>query len=258
MDWALSIERNRAILVDIVLALFAEIGLTRGGMIERLARPLHLTVLRELRTAEAAVRRLIYVAARDLVVEPPPERAAPAARDSSDKKKAESKAAIESNGQGNDQVRLRRRRRPSFNLFETPREFQGFFGRRKPKTPRIEPRIRVIDFDPRIPAFLRPQAQVPAPAPEPEVPVDDGTVAAVRLCRRLFAALAALEDIPRQAMRRARWRSLPVEERRPPRESPLRSGRPPGWRQRNLYEVDAILKECHWLARNVQPLLDTS
>jgi hypothetical protein len=36
----------------------------------------------------------------------------------------------------------------------------------------------------------------------------------------------------------------------------LRSGRPPGFRQRNKHEVDEILKECDWLARNVEPPLD--
>jgi hypothetical protein len=38
----------------------------------------------------------------------------------------------------------------------------------------------------------------------------------------------------------------------------LRAGRPPGFRKRPIHEVDEILKECHWLARNVLPALDTS
>ena len=36
------------------------------------------------------------------------------------------------------------------------------------------------------------------------------------------------------------------------------SGSPPGFRKRPIHEVDEILKECHWLARNVEPQLDTS
>jgi hypothetical protein len=88
--------------------------------------------------------------------------------------------------------------------------------------------------------------------------VDDGTVSAVHLVRRLIAVMDALQDIPRQAMRLALWQARPKEERRPERWSPLRPGRPPGYRQRNIHEVDEILKECHWLARNAEPELDTS
>jgi hypothetical protein len=73
-----------------------------------------------------------------------------------------------------------------------------------------------------------------------------------------MALTDALQDIPRHAMRLARWRASPVEERHPPRSSPLRSGRPPGFRERAKHEVDEILKDCDWLARNVEPSLDTS
>jgi hypothetical protein len=86
--------------------------------------------------------------------------------------------------------------------------------------------------------------------------VDDGTVSAVHLVRRLIAVMDALQDIPRQAMRLALWQARPKEERRPERWSPLRPGRPPGYRQRPKHEVDEILKECHWLARNPEPQLD--
>ena len=67
----------------------------------------------------------------------------------------------------------------------------------------------------------------------------------------------ALEDLPHQAWRLARWRARPVAERRPQLATPLRVGRPPGFRQRQSHEVDEILAECHWLARNI-PALDTS
>jgi hypothetical protein len=89
-----------------------------------------------------------------------------------------------------------------------------------------------------------------------EKPIDDGTVNARHLIRRLLAVADALQDIPRHAMRLARWQARPKEERRPERWSPLRPGRPPGYRQRPKHEVDEILKECHWLARNAEPQLD--
>ena len=77
MDWDFSIERNREWLLGAVVALFALIGLVEGGMVERLSRPLYRKVLGKVKAAEAAVRRLIIVAARDIVVEPRPKRPAP-------------------------------------------------------------------------------------------------------------------------------------------------------------------------------------
>ncbi|MBL8908819.1 MAG: hypothetical protein JNM20_19260, partial [Rhizobiales bacterium] len=44
--------------------------------------------------------------------------------------------------------------------------------------------------------------------------------------------------------------------RHPRRQSAMRSGRPPGWRERPKDEIDRILKECHLLARHVTPLFD--
>ena len=85
----------------------------------------------------------------------------------------------------------------------------------------------------------------------------DDTVNAKPLCRRLAAIKRALEDLPRQARRFARWRARPIEARRPQLATPLRLGRPPGFRKRQTHEVDEILNECHWLARNV-PAPDTS
>ena len=135
------------------------------------------------------------------------------------------------------------------------------FGRR-PKRKRVLPPLQVVDVgsNPLLPLYLVFRLQEPPPAPPPVVEdkVDDGMVDATNLIRRFLAVVDALQDIPRHAMRLARWRARPVEERHPPRSSPLRTGRPPGFRQRPKHEVDEILKECDWLARNVQPQLYTS
>ena len=139
-----------------------------------------------------------------------------------------------------------------------PRISIGGKGRgRRHAGPKSEPRIHVFDYDPRIPLFLRSQAPVAAPVPDVDDAIEDDTVNAGPLCRRLAAIKRALEDLPRQAWRLARWRARPVAERRPPLSTPLRIGRPPGFRKRQIHEVDEILAECHWLARNV-PQLDTS
>ena len=82
MDWNLAIERNTEALKRILAALVAMAGLTggespsplRGGVRGggTLPRHLHTAVLRLLRPAEAATRRLIIVAARGIVILPPP------------------------------------------------------------------------------------------------------------------------------------------------------------------------------------------
>jgi len=256
MDWDLAIERNRIPLLSLVVTLCAMIGLADGVTVERLSRPVYRKVLRLLRTAEAAVRRLIIVAARDIVVEPKPKRPARAEHTVSSKAKDDGTAKAETKG------KARRKRGFLFKLFDPRKRFAWAYGRRR-KRPRIVPRIRVIDVAPDEghPVFrLFPQPEPPptppAPVVEEKVPVDDGTVNAAPLIRRLMAIVDALQDIPRQALRYARWRDQPYEERRPQLWTPLRPGRPPGHRERHIHEVDEILKECHWLARNVHPEFD--
>src|SRR5262245_16708315 len=227
MGWAEAIESNRKPLLRIVAALIAMIGLGEGGTIERLSWPLYRAVLRVLRPAESAVRRLIVVAAHGIVVKLPPARPAP--------------AGLQISGKNGGRV--------SFQLFDRRKRFDRVGGRRR-RGHRPEPRIHVFNFgfDPRIPLFRRsePAQAAPAPAPEP-----DNTVSAAPLCRRLAAIKLALEDLPRQARRYARWRARPFEARRPRLASTLRPGSPPGLPRKPSHEVHAILTKCHWLAWNV-------
>ena len=226
MDWALAIERNRQPLLRIVAVLFGMIGLAEGGVVARVSRPVYRAVLSVLRPAEAAVRRLIVVAARGMVVAPQTPRPALSRR-----------AISAGTGQG----------RVSFQLFDPRRVLASGHGWRTAGV-RGEPRIHVIDvvFDPRIPLF-RPAPAVASDEPDP---LEDHTVDAGPLCRRLAAIRSALEDLPRQAKRYARWRARPPETRRPKRLDSLRTGPPPGLRRRPIHEVDEILAECHWLARH--------
>jgi hypothetical protein len=229
MDWELAITRHRDALLGIVAALFAMIGLGQGGTVERLSWPVYRAVLAVLRPAESAVRRLIIVAARGLAVKPPRRRPMPKGL----------KISRKTGG------------RVAFPLFDPRQRFERN-DRRCGTGPRPEPRIHFFDVDPRVPPFLRPQPAAPAPAP-----VRDDTVGAAALCRRLAAIKGALEDLAAQARRYARWRARPFETRRPKLASPLRPGPPPGHRNNPAHEVDEILSECHWLARNV-PEPDTS
>ena len=181
MDWSFAIERNRVPLLGFVMELFAMIGLTEGVAVERLSRSLYRKVFGILRPAGAAVRRLIIVMARDIVVEPRPKRPFPKGR------------VIVRQG--------KHKRGASFQLFDPRKDFDGGNGRgRRGKGPQIEPCIHVFDFDPRIPLFLRPQPAPAAPASTP-APEKDDTVNAGPLGRRLAAIKGALEDLQGQAKR---------------------------------------------------------
>jgi hypothetical protein len=246
MDWDFTIERWRLPLLGVIAELFAEIGLTEGGTVERVSKSLHRFVLRRLRTAESAVRRLIIAAARDIVVEYKPRRPA----------SMKPRASSNDKGKADVEGKAKRKRGFLFKLFDPLKRN----GRRFKKMRRPEPRIHVFDEpDPRAPIFRlfrQPEPPPTPPAPIVEETVDDGMVSAANLVRRLMAVMDALQDIPRHAMRLALWQARPKEERRPERWSPLRVGRPPGFRQRAKHEVDEILKECHWLALSMHPPLD--
>ena len=108
---------------------------------------------------------------------------------------------------------------------------------------RNPPRIHFFGSDPRV-AALWPSRP---PAAEPISP-PDGLVNAQRLTRRLQALQSALEDLPRQARRLARWRVRRESAPSVKFKSPLRPGHPPGHRRKPVHEVDEVLIECHWLA----------
>jgi hypothetical protein len=216
MDWARAIERNSEALKGIVEALFAMLGLAGEATVSRIPQPLHRAVLRVLRPAESAMRRLIIIAARGLVVKPAPSRpmlAGPIGK-----------------GGGS--------RHPSFQLFDPRKNFAALRQHRR-KFTRNPPRIHFFPYDTLSPA--RPPA---ADAPPPP----DNLVNAVRLTRRLQALKLALEDLPRQARRLARWRVRRENMPSPKFKSPLRPGPPPGHRRKPVHQIDEVLAECHWLA----------
>lgn len=68
MDWPLAIDKNRERLLRIVIALMASLGLVKGGLLTTLPRHFYRKALLILRPAEAAVRRLIMMAAYELVL----------------------------------------------------------------------------------------------------------------------------------------------------------------------------------------------
>jgi hypothetical protein len=217
MDWAKTIEINQAALTRIVAALIAMAGLASGGAATRLPRPVYRAVMLVLRPAESAVRRLIVIAARGLKVKLAPPRPMPKG------------LAFAAKGSG----------RQSFQLFDARKRFDP--ARRKNTVAKAEPRIHFFDASPLSPLFQsRPVGRA---VPEPDDAVD-----AQRLLRRLAAVRLALENLPRQAKRMARWRVRRARMQSLKFRSPLRPGPPPGHRKMAKDEVDFVLRECHWLA----------
>ncbi len=217
-DWARAIERNSEALNGIVAALFAMLGLQGDAVVARIPQPLHRAVLRVLQPAESAVRRLIVIAARGLVVKLKPAASRPVPS-----------GAI---GKGGGS------RLPSFQLFDTRKNFAELRQHRVKYT-RNPPRIHFFPYDTLSPA--RPPIAGPVSPP-------DGLVGAARLTRRLQALKLALEDLPRQARRLARWRVRRDNMPSPKFKSPLRPGPPPGHRRKPVHLVEEVLAECHWLA----------
>ena len=217
MDWDRAIERNSEALKGIVAALFAMLGLAGTDTVARIPRSIHSAVLRVLQPAESAMRRLVVIAARGLVVKLAPSRPMPA-------------GPIGTGGHS----------RPSFQLFDPRKNFEA---PRRRAFARIAPRIHIFGSDPRVAALW----SAPPPTADP-TPPPDGLVNAKRLSRRLQALRLALEDLPRQARRLARWRVKRENAPSPKFRSPLRPGHPPGYRRKPVHEVDEVLAECHGLA----------
>ena len=196
----------------------------------RLPRSVHSAVLRVLRPAESAVRRLIVIAARGLVVKLAPSRPV------SPPKPAKPTAK----GVGSSS------RPPSFQLFDPRKRFKPV---RAMKSIQRVPRIAFLSPpDPTVAAiFAARAARAPAPAAVPPPP-SDGLASAKSLTRRLQALKSALEDLPRQAKRLARWQQRRKAAPSHKFLSPLRPGRPPGYRRKPIHEVDEVLIECDDLA----------
>jgi hypothetical protein len=244
MDWNAAIEKNREALKRVLAMLVAMAGL--GGGETTMPRHLHRAVLGLLRPAEAAARRLIIVTARGLVVALPPARP----RKSEPKQVRQRKASHAGIPMLSENLPPRA---PSLPLLDP---LQSWSRRARPAASGV-PRISV-------PGFGEPFAIVVRRPPSPDDPVN-----AARLALRLEALASALDDLPGQARRFARWRARRADAasaqdrsraaagahnkksggaHRVRRVWPLRPGRPPGWRQRPDHEVHEVLNVVHGLA----------
>ncbi len=280
MDWNAVIERNREALKRILAALVARAGLGAGAAPASplwgedrgtpqpreatLPRHLHRAILALLRPAEAAARRLIIIAARDLVLPPPRPR------------KVEPKATP---------ILVRTRIDASMLV---PR----YLLPQPVSISRPAPRalaLPLLDALPRwsgrgrsatrgVMCISIPGVTERVPIPPPPMPGDP--VHATRLALRLDALARALDDLPREARRFALWRArthaaaaqirqtldaagVHIDPRlygagaqnrkahgarRFRRIEPLRPGRPPGSNKRSGHEIHEVLRDLHHFA----------
>ena len=295
MDGNAAIEGNREALKRILTTLVAMAGLSAGGQFTlfpqkgaaasgsaqaeksklspalTLPRRLYRAILMLLRPAESATRRLIIAAARGIVVALPPPR------------KPKPKPPIRG-PRAHMPVGPKRRRKPAPRAWSLPLidPLKRYFRVRRRYVPaHAAPRIRWLGgFDS---PFL------PKPPPPPAPPSPDDPIDAARLGQRLAVLAAALDDLPGQANRFARWQARNdaalardcqardaaiAEGKHGPsvvpfrRSSPLRRGRPPGGRlaryepdarrRSNIREIDEILAHAHALAIYALDRPDTS
>jgi hypothetical protein len=238
MDWDFAIEKNREALARVLAMLFAMAGLASWDDMfaqpaapavalrapaPMLTRRLYRALLKLMLPAEAAVRRLVIMAARDLKVVLPRLRAIPPGKPTMAAKRP---------------AALLRLALPLVDALPAwPMRPRPFCLRRG--VPRIS-----------VPGFGEP---FPIPRRSPEDLVD-----ASRLALRLETLRRALDDLPGQAQRFARWRArhMPGPGAAGPPEGrakflrnwPLRPGRPPGWRRKSSHAVHEALNNVHGLA----------
>jgi hypothetical protein len=212
MDWALAVEKNRTALIRIVAEILALLGLAAGETVERLPHRLYVAAERLLRPTESALRRLIVIAARGLVVELAPKNVRP------QRPKTKRKSY--------DRV--------SFRLFDTRKRFDFI----QPENPLVV-YVKTFTSNPFNPFDKMYQRR--------GVDVAVGTSVS-QLCRRLAAVAHALDTIPQQAQRLARWQQRRRMMEKPKFTAPIRPGPPPGLRIKPTMEVDFILRDCQALA----------
>ncbi|MEP9386013.1 hypothetical protein [Mesorhizobium sp. KR9-304] len=293
MDGTLAIDNNLNALKRILAGLVAMAGLGQPAIASRqsgaadggthpdcplptadchptLPRHLRLAILRLLRPAESAARRLIIAAARGLTVTLPPPRPFQPKPVSPEPTLRRFGIAVtlspkdleaglilpRSRGRGTGEAGGGGTRRAiALPLFEPLRPLRSNARRTVP--PHAAPRI------------LLPGIAAPHPLPPP--PSRDDPIDATRLTQRLAALAAALDDIEGQAERFARRQARAARSAhdRPARRIwPLRPGRPPGGRLtrydpsaihgRRVREVDEILAHAHALALHALRRPDTS
>ena len=232
--WQDAVVRNARALTVVVAQLVGLLAAYGGVGAVRVPRAVHATVLRVLRPAEAALRRLIVVAARDVMVAMVGKKSLPISKVRAVSVRRSQRLRLQQLGL----------QRLAFQLFD-PRMRLSTFGQPHVTYAKVSPRVSFIAADPPfVPFAVKPLE--PSRDPEPEK-----QISARRMCFRLQAFSAALADLPKQARRLAAWRVRRANGQQSTFTSPLRPGRPPGFRKVPMFDIDLVLDECHRYADGV-------
>ncbi len=222
MDWKRAIEINREALTRIVAALVALLAAQGGAL--RLPLPVYQLIAKALLPAESAVRRLIVMMSRGLVVR--------------------KVAGLPGRPMPRGLIITHKSTRGSFQLFDTRKRFrEDVFDNVPPIT---GPRIRSVG-DP------SPQDQILAQLAKPAENLSSVAETA-QISNRLMILAHALDTLPHQARRMVRWINRRTLMKNPKFTSPLRPGAPPGLRHRQRGDIDHVLAECHGFAWNALSL----
>jgi hypothetical protein len=216
LDWTRAIEINRVALLRFVAELVAYLVAFEG--VSRLPKPVHRSLGHGLYKAEAAVRRLIVIAARGLVVALPPVRPMP-----------EGLVITGHAAQGPSRL--------VFPLFDT----RVTYSFDEPgSAAQFGPRIRMFEINSPQQQFL---------SLFPNVLENLSSAAATRALRlRMEATSRALQNLSAEARRMARWLVRRKAMADPKFTVPLRPGPPPGHNRQSKSGIDLLLSECHALA----------
>lgn len=249
MDGDAAIEHNRQALMRVVASLVAMAGL--GETSASLPRFLRNAVLRLVRPAEAAARRLAIALGCRIAITLPARRERSAVPEASTVvTSASATGIVMPRGLPRPATAIRRLPLPLLDPLPRP------FAERRPLVPvRSAPRIST-------PGFGKPWQPPPALS-------DDDAVAARRLRLRLEGLERALCDLEAEALRFARWQArqrrarLDASRRRSRSHSclyrqPLRHRPPPSPHGRRRHAVHDILDHAHSLAVFALETRDTS
>ena len=232
MDIPAAIDLNKTLLARIIAGLFTLLGGGTGPA--WISVELHRRIVRVLRPAESAVRRLIVVLVTITGVKALPPR-------------AQSRSVPPARARTGDA-----KKRQSFPLFDPWQRFYRQRQRAPKKAPAALPRVISLTDE----GLRRLKESLNAPS-VPDKKTED--ISPINLLRRLEAVIGALENLPHQAKRLvralARRQNVPKLKLR----MPVRPGRAPGFRVKPRLEIDHVLRDCDWLARNaLPPATDTS
>lgn len=263
IDWASAIEFHRDRLLRVVAALAAMARLDDAAPAGMLPRHVVRHIVRLLRPAEAAARRLIVIAAHGLAVTVVPagdtRKASPRATEPGPAAKRTRNARPRGDGLT---VRIpaatggARPGRLAVQALPHTAPASGS-GARIAAFPLIDPRKRFADRPrrkgrrdvPRVRALWSVPVYLRVPEPElPRTPLSSDRIPATRVHGRLLRLRGVLADIDAEARRLARMEARRRLRTGPVALPPMRPGYPPGRNKRAPDPVHDILMDCHSLA----------